>query len=118
MRTLALDGVALRRLHREDHILLGERVLAIADRDPDTVTAAHSGCYAARVECRDRLRGKRHVFAEQWSERAVVGLHLILAQLVGRLHEAHLAYVQLLAHDLYQALDRFALGAVGPHNRL
>ena len=62
-------------------------------------------------------RDHRHLLAEARSERAVVGLDLDLAELVGLRDEAQLAHVELVADDLGQPLDRLALGAGGHHDR-
>ena len=96
--------------------------MSVCSRSPTAIpmplAAAHGGRHASRVERGDRLRRERHVFAEQRTQSAVVGLDLVLAQLVRRLDEAHSAHVELLAHDLHQALDRCALAPVGHDHRL
>ncbi len=58
----------------------------------------------------------RHLLAEARAERAVVGLDLDLAELVGVGDEAQLAHVELVAHDLGHAQDRLALGRGGDHD--
>ena len=65
------------------------------------------------VERRDRLGDLRHRLAEARAERAVVGLQRVGAELVGLRDEAQLLDVELLAHDLAEALDRLALAARG-----
>ena len=67
------------------------------------------------IERRDRLDRQRHVLAEQRSQRAVVGLDLVAAQLLGGRHEAHASHVELIAHRVRQRFDRLAL-APGGHD--
>ena len=70
------------------------------------------------VERRDRGRDLRHRLAEARAERAVVGLDLVGAELVGLLDEAQRLDVELLAHDLGEPLDRRALAPGGDDDGL
>ena len=71
-----------------------------------------------RVERRDRRGHLRHPLAEARPERAVVGLDVVGAELVGGLDEAQLLDVELVAHDVGQALDALALAPDGHDDRL
>ncbi len=85
---------------------------------PDRAAVAKRPRDVVRVERRDRLRGLRHLAAEDRAEAAVVRLQLVAAQLVGGGDEAHRAHVQLLAHHVHEPLDRRALARVRDHHRL
>jgi hypothetical protein len=97
-------------------------VLASGDRDPDRAAViaavAHRRRDSRRVERGDRLGGLGHVLAKQRPERAVVGLHLVLAELLGGRDKAHPPDVQLLTDDVRQPFDRRALALVGHHHCL
>ena len=70
------------------------------------------------IERGDRGRHLRHVLAEARAERAVVGLDLVGAELVGLRDVAQLLDVELAEHDVLEPLDRRALGAGGHHDGL
>ena len=89
-----------------------------ADLAPVPVRAPDRRRDARRVQRGDRLGGERHVLAEERSQRAVVGLDLVAAQLLGSRHEAHGSHVELVANDLGEAFDRLALAAARNHDRL
>ena len=96
-------------------------MLAPGDRDADpvrTLPAAHRRRHAGGIERRDRVCGEGHVLSEQRPERAVVGLDLVGAELLGGGHEAHAPHVELLAHDLGQPFDRLPLAPVREHHHL
>ena len=117
MRALALDLVALERLHRHLQVLGGELVVLAVDVDRDVAAVAQRRGGVGGVEAGDRGRDQRHVLAEARTERAVVRLELDLAELVGLGDEPELPDVELLADDLGHALDRLALGAGGDDDR-
>ena len=111
VRALALELVALERLHRELEVVGAERVvLAVDDDDADRARRSRSApATCAGSSAATRRRDLRHPLAEARAERAVVRLHLVGAELVGLLDEAQRLDVELVAHDVGEALDRLAL---------
>src|ERR671937_2179469 len=118
VRPLALELVALERLHRQEQVVGGEVVVVAVDGDADRAALADDVRDARGVEGRDRRGDLRHRLAEPRPERAVVRLDLVGAELVGLLDEAQLLDVELVAHDVGQALDRLALAARGADDGL
>ena len=115
MAALALDAVALEREHRDQEVLGRQLVVAPVDGDGDRAAVAHGGGGTRRVQRGDGRGGARHRGAEAGSERAVVRLDLVPAELVVAGDEAHALDVELVAHDLGEALDGRAL-ATGGHD--
>ena len=113
MRALALELVALERLHRQREVVRPELVVVAVDVDPDLAAVAQRGGDVAGVERRDRRGDLRHLLAEARAERAVVRLDLVGAELAGLRDEAQLLDVELVEHDVLHALDRLALLAGG-----
>ena len=83
VRALALELVALERLHRERQVVGAELVVVAVDADPDAAAVAQRGRDVRGVERRDRRGDLRHLLAEARAERAVVRLDLVGAELVG-----------------------------------
>ncbi len=98
-----------------EQVLGGERVLAAADRDrrARAAVAGHRTAAATRAgsSAAIALATSGICLPKRGPRRAVVGLHLVAAQLVGAGDEAHALHVQLVAHDVREPLDRRALGA-------
>ena len=118
MRALALQLVAVERRHRQHQVVAAQLMVVAVERDADAAALAQRRADVRRVERRDRNGHLRHPLAESRPERAVVGLDLIGAELVGGLDEAQLLDVELVAHDVGQALDALPLATDGHDDRL
>ena len=84
---------------------------------PDVRAVAQRRGDVRRVERRDRRRDLRHRLAEARAERAVVGLDLVGAELVGLGDVADLLDVELVAHDVGEPVERRALAVRGDDHR-
>ena len=80
---------------------------------------AHRARRVLGVERRHGSRHLRHLLAEARTERAVVGLELDAAlELVRGRDVAHRLHVELLAHEVVEALDGRALAVGRDHHGL
>jgi hypothetical protein len=111
VRALALELVAVERRMASVQVVRAELVVVAIHVDPDAAAVAQRAGDVLGVERLDRRRHLRHQAAEPRPERAVVGAHVVRAELVGLGDEAQLLDVELVEHHGRQSFDRRALVA-------
>ncbi len=93
-------------------------MIAAVHRHVDLAAVAQGGRGTDGIESGNRLGNLGHVLAKAGAQRAVVGLELEAAELVGVVGVTHRAHVQLFTDHSVEAADGLALVARGHHHCL